>query len=154
MHAATVDIMVKKAGFDSDVAMAVAEAFDAAITHAQLVTVPMMDARFAAFEAKIDARFMAVDARFTTVDSRFAAVDLRFAALEAKMDAGFAAVDAKFAILESKMEARFALQDERMDKKLEALKSEVVRWVFLAVLGNTALAAGVNALMSALQHFR
>lgn len=128
MHAATVDIMVKKAGFDSDVAMAVAEAFDAAITHAQLVTVPMMDARFTA-------------------------VDSRFAALEAKMGAGFAAVDAKFAMFESKMEARFALQDERMDKKLEALKSEVVRWVFLAVLGNTALAAGVNALMSALQHF-
>jgi hypothetical protein len=128
MHAATVDIMVKKAGFDSDVAMAVAEAFDAAITHAQLVTVPMMNARFTA-------------------------VDSRFAALEAKMGAGFAAVDAKFAMFESKMEARFALQDERMDKKLEALKSEVVRWVFLAVLGNTALAAGVNALMSALQHF-
>jgi hypothetical protein len=108
--------------------MAVAEAFDAAITHAQLVTVPMMNARFTA-------------------------VDSRFAALEAKMGAGFAAVDAKFAMFESKMEARFALQDERMDKKLEALKSEVVRWVFLAVLGNTALAAGVNALMSALQHF-
>jgi len=129
MQAAAVDIMVKKAGFDSNVAMAVAEAFDVAMTHAQLVTVPTMDARFAA-------------------------VDSKFAALESKMDARFLAVDARITGLEARMDARFALQDERIDKKFEALKSEMVRWVFLTVLGNTALSAGVNALMSAFQHFR
>ena len=158
MHAATVDIMTKKARLDSDTAMAIAEAFDVAIQHAQLVTVPMLDVRlaelrsdmntrFAEFGAKVDQRFAGVDARFAAfqsyIDERFAKVDARFLALEARVSA-----------LEAKMEAGFALQEERLGKMLEALKSEVVRWVCLAVLGNTALAAGVNALMNSFQHLR
>jgi hypothetical protein len=140
MHAATVDIMTKKARLDSDTAMALAEAFDVAIQHAQLVTVPLLDVRFAEFQSRIDARFAAFQ---SYIDERFAKVDARFLALEARVGA-----------LEAKMEAGFALQEERLEKKLEALKSEIVRWVFLAVLGNTALAAGVNALMNSFQHLR
>ena len=169
MHAATVDIMTKKARLDSDTAMAIAEAFDVAIQHAQLVTVPMLDVRLAELRSDMNTRFAEfatkVDQRFaefaTKVDQRFASVDARFAALQsyiderfAKVDARFLALEARVSALEAKMEAGFALQEERLGKMLEALKSEVVRWVFLAVLGNTALAAGVNALMNSFQHLR
>ena len=127
MHAATVDLMTKKAHFETETAMAVAEAFDIAIQHAQLVTVPMLDVRLAQFQSGIDERFGKVDARFL--------------ALEARVNS-----------LEVKMEVLFALQEERLDKKLEALKADVVRWVFLVMLGNAAISAAVNALMNSFQH--
>ena len=122
MHAATVDLMTKKAHFETEMAMAVAEAFDIAIQHAQLVTVPMLDVRLAQFKSETDARFLALEARVNS--------------------------------LEVKMEVLFALQEERLDKKLEALKADVVRWVFLVMLGNAAISAAVSALMNSFQHLR
>lgn len=68
-----------------------------AISNAQLVTVPVMDMRFAAFEARMDVRFAQVDA------------------------------------------------------KLEQFKAELVRWVFLVMLGNVALSAGATAVVNFLQ---
>jgi type IV secretory pathway VirB2 component (pilin) len=55
-----------------------------ALQNAQLVTVAVLDARFAAFEAKIDARFAAVDARFVALEAK---MDARFTTSEAKMSA-------------------------------------------------------------------
>jgi hypothetical protein len=72
MEAATVDKLVEKAKFDSETALAVAEAMDIAIKAANLATVKDMDVRFA------------------QVDVRFAQVDMRFTTLEAKMDTRFA----------------------------------------------------------------
>jgi hypothetical protein len=63
----------------------------------------------------------------------------------------FAAAIACVSSLEVKMEVLFALQEERLDKKLEALKAEMVRWVFLVMLGNVAISATVNALMNSLR---
>lgn len=111
MHAATVELLVQKAHLEPDTALAIAEAIDMSIHNAQLVTVPILDSRFASFEAK--------------ADSRFASVDARFAALE-----------------------------DRFDAKLEKTKAEIVRWVFLVMLGNVALSAGATALLNAVQHGR
>ena len=49
-------------------------------------------------------------------------------ASEAKTEARFAAVDGRFTALEAKMDAA-----------LEKTKAELVRWVFLVMLGNVAL---------------
>lgn len=133
MHAATVELLVQKAHLDPDTALAIATAIDMALQNAQLVTVAVLDARFAASEAKMDARFAAFEAR----------IDIRFAAAESKTDARFAAVDARFVALEAKMSAA-----------LEKTKAELVRWVFLVMLGNVALSMAANAVMNALQHLR
>lgn len=85
MQAATVELLTRKAKFPSDQALAVAEAIDMAIADQQLVTVPILDARFVAQKADLDARFAVAGAK----------VDTRFVALEAKMDARFAAVEAR-----------------------------------------------------------
>jgi hypothetical protein len=114
MQAATVELLKRKGRFPSEQALAVAEAIDMAIADQQLVTVPILDTRFAASRADVDARFVAHEAN---VGARFAAheanVDARFVALEAKMDARFAAseakVDTRFVALEAKMD-RFRLQ--------------------------------------------
>ena len=144
MHAATVELLVQKAHLDPDTALAIATAIDMALQNAQLVTVAVLDARFAAFEAKIEARFAAFEAK---IDARFAAseakIDARFAAAGAKTDARFAAIDARFVALEAKMNAA-----------LEKTKAELVRWVFLVMLGNVALSVAANAVVNALQHLR
>jgi hypothetical protein len=93
MQAATVELLTRKAKFPGEQALAIAEAIDMAISNQQLVTVPILDARFEAHEAKVDARFAAVDAK---MDAGFAKVDARFAAFESKMDARFAALEARF----------------------------------------------------------
>jgi hypothetical protein len=133
MHAAAVELLVQKAHLEPDTALAIAEAIDMSIHNAQLVTVPILDSRFAASEAKMDARFAASEAK----------ADIRFAAFEAKVDARFAKVDSCFAALEG-----------RFDAKLEKAKAELVRWVFLVMLGNVALSAGATALLNAIQHGR
>jgi hypothetical protein len=114
-HAATVEHLVQKAHLDPDTALAIATAIDMALQNAQLVTVPVLDARFVAFEAKVDARF---------------------AASNAEMKAGFASSETNWSVA------------------LEKTKTEVVRWVFLVLLGNVALSLAANALLNALQHPR
>lgn len=119
MHAATVEILVNKAHLEPDVAVAFGEAMDVALANAQLVTVSMLDSRFAAFEAKMDVRFAAIDARFIALETK---VDARFREFEAKVDA-----------------------------KIEKCKAELVRCVFLVMLGNVALSAGATAVLNYLQ---
>ena len=137
MHAATVELLVQKAHLDPDTAIAIATAIDMALQNAQLVTVAVLDARFAASDAKVDARFLAFEAK----------VDARFLAFEAKMDARFAASEAK-------VDARFLAFEAKMEAALQKTKAELVRWVFLAVLGNVALSVAANSLQNTLQHLR
>jgi hypothetical protein len=101
-HAATVEHLVQKAHLDPDTALAIATAIDMALQNAQLVTVPILDARLAASNAE--------------------------------MKAGFASSEANCSVA------------------LEKTKTEVVRWVFLVLLGNVALSLAANALLNALQH--
>ena len=83
-----------------------------------------------------------------------AVLDARFAAAESKTDARFAAVDARFVALETKIDARFATSEAKMDAALQKTKAELVRWVFLVMLGNVALSVAANAVVNALQHLR
>jgi hypothetical protein len=126
MHAATVDLLVQKAHLDSDTALAIATAIDMALHNAQLVTVAVLDARFLAFEAKMDGRFAAAEAQ----------------------------MEARFAVAEAKTEARIAASEAKMDAALQNTKAELVRWVFLVMLGNVALSVAANAVLNAFQHLR
>ncbi len=53
LHAATVGILVEKAKFEPEVALGVAEAIELAMTQAQFVTVPILDARLHGVSAEI-----------------------------------------------------------------------------------------------------
>jgi hypothetical protein len=70
MQAATVELLKRKGQFPSEQALAVAEAIDMAIADQQLVTVPILDARFAASKAEMDARFAQFDARIAALEAR------------------------------------------------------------------------------------
>jgi hypothetical protein len=53
LHAATIGILVEKAKFEPEVALGVAEAIELAMTQAQFVTVPILDARLHEVRAEI-----------------------------------------------------------------------------------------------------
>jgi hypothetical protein len=88
MQAEVIELLSAKGKFPTEQALALVEAIDMAIEKTQLVTVPVMDVRFAA------------------VDRRFTAVDARFERLEARMDSGFVAVNARIDALEARMDAK------------------------------------------------
>lgn len=88
IHAQAVEILVRKARFEPDVALGVAEAMEVSITLAQLVTVPVLDARL--------------------------------------------------------QELKHALE-----VSLEKTKADLVRWVFLTMLGSAALSAFSSQLLKA-----
>jgi hypothetical protein len=152
MHAATVEHLVQKAHLEPDTALAIAAAIDMSLDNAQLVTIPAMDARFAASEAKMDARFTAseakIDARFTASEAK---IDARFAASEAKMETRFAAVDAKMETRFAAVDSRFTASEAKMEAALEKTRAELVRWVFLVMLGNVALSAAAHVLLNAIR---
>jgi len=125
-----------------------------------------MDRRFAETDAKMDRRFAETDAkmdlRFGELDTK---MDRRFAETDAKMDRRFSETDAKmdlrFGELNAKMDRRFGETDAGVDRKygelelkMEKIKSDLVRWVFLVMLGNVALSAGATAALNALNHLR
>jgi len=129
MQAEMIDLLSRKGRFPTEQALVLAEAIDMAIEKTQFVTVPILDARFAA----VDVRFAAVDVRFAKVDARFDAVDARFVRLEARMESGFAALNARIDALEVKMDAK--------------MERWAVRMVIAMLISQTALGPiGVGAL--------
>lgn len=129
MQAETVKTLVGKARFQPDVAVAIAEAMDQAISSADLVTVLILDARFAKADAKVSARFAEaeakVNARFAEADAKFAT---RFAEAEARISARFAEVDARFLALEA-----------RIDAKLARMETRLILWILAINVGNSYL---------------
>jgi hypothetical protein len=53
LHAAAVGILIEKAKFEPEVALGIAEAIEASIMYAQLVTVPIFDARLQELKSDI-----------------------------------------------------------------------------------------------------
>jgi len=164
VQAEIVHILVGKGKLEPDIAVAFVEAIDMAIANARLVTVVVLDARFEASLARIEARFKeseaATNARFAALEAR---MDARFKESEATTNARFkeseAANNARFVALEARMDARFNEFEARFEAfkaevnaQIERCKSELVRWVFLVMLGNVALSAGATALLNAIQH--
>jgi hypothetical protein len=62
IHAEAVEILVRKARFEPDVALGVAEAIEVSITLAQLVTVPVLDARLQEIRHELKAEMHALRA--------------------------------------------------------------------------------------------
>jgi hypothetical protein len=142
LHAAAIEILIEKSRFEPEVALGIAEAIEASMMYAQFVTVPILDARLQELRA----------------ETRIALLSL-----EAKVDRGFDELEAKFerrcGELETKFERRFGELDAKIDRRygeletaMERIKAELIRWVFLVMLGNVALTAGVTAVLNAFKH--
>jgi hypothetical protein len=129
VQAQTIELLCKKGGFSTEQAVILAEAIDMGIDKAQLVTVPIMDARF----AEMDARFAKVDARFVEVNAR---IDSNFAVLNGK-------IDSKIETLSTRLDGNFTSVNARMDSLQAKIELKMQRWAVLMIL---AMLAGQTAL--------
>ena len=85
LHAATVGILIEKSKFEPEVALGVAEAIELAMTQAQFVTVPILDARLAeiraemrVLEGKLEASIQRLSAELNAkLDSKLAEMEAR-----------------------------------------------------------------------------
>jgi hypothetical protein len=59
-------------------------------------------------------------------------------------------LDIRLAQLEARFDTRFA----QLELKIESVKAELVRWVFVAMLGNAVLSTIAAALLNEFQHSR
>ncbi len=134
---AAVDVLMTKGEFEPQVALAIAEAVAITMTEAQVVTVPVLDARLAT-----------LDTRFAALDHKIEVVRIQ---LENKIDGVRTELDGKIEGVRTTLEAKIEVAVERLEKVNEATKAELVRWVFIAMVGSVFLqgmaAAIVNALM-------
>ncbi len=98
IHAEAVEILVRKARFEPEVALGVAEAIEVSITMAQFVTVPVLDARLQGLKYELKAEIQELRTELKT-------------------------------------------QGAGLNTAMEETRAELVRWVFLTMLGNVALGA-------------
>ncbi|MEA3181687.1 MAG: hypothetical protein QOI59_5210 [Gammaproteobacteria bacterium] len=133
LHAATVEILIEKAKFEPEVALGIAEAIELAMTQAQFVTVPILDARLHEVRAEIRVLEGKLDA---STQERKADMQRLRAELDAKLDGQSAKTDTQFA---------------KMETKLAQMEAKLVRWVFLVMLGNVALSLAATMVLNAFE---
>ena len=124
LHEATVEILVEKAKFGPEVALGVAEAVELAMTQAQFVTVPILDARLHEVRAEIRV-------------------------LEGKLDLSTKEHKADMQRLSAELDAKLSTQFAKMETKLAETEARLVRWVFLVMLGNVALSLAATTVLNA-----
>jgi hypothetical protein len=66
IHAEAVEILVRKSRFEPEVALGVAEAIEVSINLAQLVTVPVLDARLRELKTELKTEIQALRLEFKT----------------------------------------------------------------------------------------
>lgn len=154
MEAIAVDRLIEKAHFHSDVALAIAEAIDITIQAGNFVTVPVLDARLAVLEGKMEGRFFALEKSIASakewaiglyaslVIALFSALavehhwladreDHAIAQAEARSDQRFQQVDARFQQVDArfeKVDARFQQIDARfqqVDARFDRMDAEL-----------------------------
>lgn len=84
-------------------------------------------------------------AQFVTVPI----LEARLHELRAEMRVSLMTLESKLNDLRSEMLRMESRLEARFEMRLEQTKAELVRWVFLAMLGNVALSAGATALLNA-----
>jgi hypothetical protein len=147
-QAATVDSLIKKGKFEPQVAMAIAEAIDNAMSDSQLVTVPILDARFADHRAEIRGDLMRVENKIESVhdeldrkiesvhtgldrkiDSVHAELDRKIdsvsAALDRKIDSVSAALDKKIDSVSAALDKKIDSVSAALDKKIDAVRMDI-----------------------------
>jgi hypothetical protein len=121
MEAVAMDKLIEKGDLSPQVALAVAEALDITIKAANLATVPLLDARFAQQDAKMEARFGSIE---KLIESTKVWATLLYAGLAAVVF-GALSVDHRWLVnredqlvaqMQAHNEARFAKEEVHTDR--------------------------------------
>jgi hypothetical protein len=160
LQAATVDLLVEKACFEPQVAMAVATAIDSEMNDSRFVTVPILDARLAEFRADVRTDLLRLDHKIDQVRVDLERkIDTVRTDLERKIDTVRTDLDLRIdtlgARLDNKIDVGFARLKEMIaacctKAEMERTKAELMRWILLTMLGSAAIHAAVTAVVKAL----
>ncbi len=137
--------------------------FDAKLEQRTVELVALIDRRYSALDAKIDQRYGELDAKIdqrhgeldAKIDQRYrdldAKIDRVYGELDAKIDRVYGELDAKIdrqgvdlraeiQRVEDRLVSGFAEADERLERRLAGVRAELIKWMFVIVVG-TGLAA-------------
>ena len=159
-RAEPIDTLMNKGNFEPQVALAIAEAVAVIMTDAQVVTVPVLDARVAELKAcmtQLDHKTDLVNVGLETKIERVrmdleAKIDRVKAELEKRIDSVKTELEKKIEGVKTELEKKIDGVEYRLGKLIESTKSELVRWVLLAMLGSGAIQAGAAAFVNAVQN--
>jgi hypothetical protein len=166
LNAAAVELLIEKGGFEPRVALGIAEAIETSMTQAQIVTVPILDARIQEFRADMRSCFQQLEIKLErnkielegqierTKTELGAQIGGTKADLEAQIGRNRTDLEAQIGRNRTDLEAQIARGKAELETQIERSKAELVRWVFLVMLGNVALSAGATAIFNAFQHSR
>jgi len=124
IHAEAVEILVRKSRFEPEVALGVAEAIEVSINLAQLVTVPVLDARILELKTELKTEIQALRLEFKT-----------------ELAQGLGNLSTEI----QKVNANLSMEIQKVNANL-------MRWVLLTMLGSTALSMAARSLMSTLSN--
>jgi len=137
MEAVAMETLIEKGGTTPQLAQAIGEALDITLKAANLVTVPMLDARFAQQEAKLEVRFGAMEARFSALERAFESTKVWAVLLYAGLTIvffGALAVDHRWLLnrqdqLTAQIDARFAAEGARTDRLIAQDRAQTDRLI-------------------------
>lgn len=117
MEAAAMDKLIEKGGATPQLAQAIGEALDITLKAANLVTVPMLDARLAQLESKMEVRFSSLE---KAIESTKGWAVLLYAGVAIAFFGALAA-DHRWLLnredqFQARSDARFAAEEARTDK--------------------------------------
>jgi transposase len=153
IQAAAVEVLIQKARFEPEVALGIAEAIETSMMSAQFVTVPILDARLHELKAETRIALASLEYKVSAAIQELSAkVDHRYAELDAKIDRKWGELDAKMDRILGQLDGKIDRRYGELETAIERSKAGLVRWVFLAMLGNVALSAGATVVLNAFRH--
>ncbi len=122
MRARAVEVLIEEAKFAPQTAVAVAKAVDMVIEGADLLTVTKFSQLMAERDVRLEKRWAEQDLKF---EKRWGELDAKLERLEGRISVG--------------------LQEVRTEQ--QGIKAELMRWVFLTMLGNVALSMAARLII-------
>ena len=135
MQAETIELL--RGEFSMEQALVLAEAIERMVEKAQFVTVPILDARIATVNARIDTSEAKSGARIELVRAELIArIELVRAELIARIDAVETKLVARIASVEARLDARIDSLEAKLDAKFERWTTRII---IVMVLSQAAL---------------
>jgi predicted RNase H-like nuclease (RuvC/YqgF family) len=138
-----IQILVEKSKFPPEVALGIAEAIHLSIAQADLITVPILDARLLSLRQELKADMHVLDRKFDQlridVGGQLADVSGHMHGLRVEIEAMKVQIESMKVNIES-----MKVEIEAMKTHLERTKAELMRWLFLLVLGNVAISSALG----------
>jgi len=131
IHAEAVEILVRKSRFEPEVALGVAEAIEVSIKLAQLVTVPVLDARLLELKTELKAEIQALRLEFKT---------------------DFGKLSTEIQKVNANLSTEIQKVNANLSTEIQKVNANLMRWVLLTMLGSTALSMAARSLMSMLSN--